>query len=223
MAIVMCPRMTVTVETLTLTGPQLTALDAEWRSLEARASCSFFQSWSWIGCRVAEWFDSPLSVLAAGGEQTVGLALFHWRRRRLGRYVLWTHSCWLYQTGDAAEDSVFIEHNGPHIADDHRAAGRAILREALRRGDPVMLGGVGNAVLSDVRGEGMITIISRSDASYANLAAGDGRLLAHQAKRWIELVSRLSRQQLVADGIGDRSGVPQLFTVEQETMSACSI
>ncbi len=131
--------MRITIETPTLTGSALDALEADWRALEARCDCSFFQSWSWIGCRIASRFDRPRLVRAHRHADLVGIALFNRHALPFARRALWLH-----ETGDSAEDSVFIEHNGPLIVGGRKSAMRAIIRAALRdAGGVVVLNGVG--------------------------------------------------------------------------------
>ncbi|MBU6499747.1 MAG: GNAT family N-acetyltransferase [Rhodospirillales bacterium] len=102
---------------LTLTEPaDLAALGGRWQALEARAEGSFFQSWNWVGCLAARRFPAPVLLEARADGELVGLALFN-RRRRLG-----VERLWLGESGDAALDSVFVEHNGPLIARGHAAA-----------------------------------------------------------------------------------------------------
>jgi len=82
------------------------ALGAEWRALEAIADPAFFQSWSWVGCLAAERYPDPVLLRATAAGRTLGLALFNRRRGRL---------C-LAETGEAARDAPFIEHNAPLCA-----------------------------------------------------------------------------------------------------------
>ena len=97
------------------------ALEPVWRDLETRAEPSFFQSWTWIGCPAAARFDRPVVVEARRDGVVVALALFNRRRRTL----------FLGETGRAAWDAVFVEHNGILVArDDPDPAG---LRAACLR------------------------------------------------------------------------------------------
>ena len=79
-------------------------LGEEWRALEAAVpGLSFFQSWSWVGCLAAERFPDPVLLRAEQDGRLVGLALFN---RRAGALCL-------AESGDAALDAPFIEHNAP--------------------------------------------------------------------------------------------------------------
>ncbi|MBR0651031.1 GNAT family N-acetyltransferase [Roseomonas terrae] len=100
------------------------ALGETWRALEAGApACSFFQSWSWIGCLAAERFANPVVLQAFSGDRLVGLALCNRRDGALH----------LTASGDARLDAVFVEHNGPLLAADAPAGtDAAMLTTALR-------------------------------------------------------------------------------------------
>ena len=80
------------------------ALGRMWRQLEPQVpGHGFFQSWSWVGCLAAERYPDAVLLRAEQEGRTLGLALFNRRRRRL---------C-LAESGDAAWDAPFIEHNAP--------------------------------------------------------------------------------------------------------------
>lgn len=187
--------MRVTVQTPSLAGEELARLEAEWRALEGRAPASFFQSWSWVGCRAAERFGKPVLVRAAADGATVGLALFNRRPLPLAPRALWLH-----QTGDPAEDSVFIEQNGPLVARGHTAAGPAILQAALRQGGVVVLGGVGGDVLEAAAGLGRVSPRALRQAPYAVLAGRDGA--AWQAARGAATRSQLRRSRQRLETLG---------------------
>ncbi len=118
----------------------LDGLDALWRGLEPEVpGFSFFRSWSWVGCLVEERFPDPLVLKAMQGGRLVGLALFN---RRGGRLCLG-------ESGDAALDAPFVEHNGP-LTLGTPDIGRALLQAAvdtrgIRR---LILGGVPAEVLA---------------------------------------------------------------------------
>jgi hypothetical protein len=63
-----------------------------------------------VGCLAERRFADPVLLEACEDGRTVALALFNRRRGRLGGATLW-----LGESGDAALDSVFVEHNGPLI------------------------------------------------------------------------------------------------------------
>ncbi len=169
------------------------ALGERWRALEARADCSFFQSWTWTGCLAEERFPDPVLLEARQDGETVALALFN--RRRFVRETLL-----LGETGDPVHDSPFIEYNGVLVA--RRAS--LTLRDCLRaaRWWPIgtvrpwlprrlVLSGVGDAMLDAARVAGPVKL-RRSERSpsidLAQVRATGGNLL--------DLLSANTRYQL---------------------------
>lgn len=149
--------------------PDWTALGRTWRTLEARAECSFFQSWSWVGCRAEARFPDPwlLSVTEAG--QTLALGLFNRGPRRLGARQLW-----LNESGSPAMDRIHVEHNGLLLARD---APPGLLVSAL----------------SHLVGQGHSLVLDGVDAAHQEAARGTGGLVrqrAHPARSpWIGLAA----------------------------------
>ena len=87
-------------------------LGQRWRDLEERSSCSFFQSWTWIGTWLA---SLPKSVElyqleVVEGDRVIGLAVF-------GAGTLVRHgfvrsrALLLHETGNTALDRMTIEYN----------------------------------------------------------------------------------------------------------------
>jgi CelD/BcsL family acetyltransferase involved in cellulose biosynthesis len=114
----------------------VSALAADWASLEGRADCSFFQSWAWTGCLAEERFDDPWLLSARRDGNIVALALFNRGPRRgplTGRPFL------MGESGRPDLDTIFIEHNGimldaaepPELAESCWAA-LAAFRSGLR-------------------------------------------------------------------------------------------
>lgn len=141
----------------------LAGLEFDWRDLERRAGASFFQSWTWVGCGIDEFFSDPLLLEARQDERIVGLGLFNRRRG-------FPEQLWLHQSGDAARDAVFIEHNGI-ILDRDCAPGTLArcLRAARGRlgGSCLVLSGVDQAHL-DAAGPagGMVTDVRTRPAAF---------------------------------------------------------
>jgi len=92
--------------------PGRDALEREWRGLEERADTRFFLSWHWIGAMLAETGVAPMVLAARAGGRAVALCLVHEAPQRRHGGLLRTRKLFLNQTGDAAADAVYIEHNG---------------------------------------------------------------------------------------------------------------
>lgn len=108
--------------------PPATSLEAWWRALEARATATFFTSWSWVG----SWLNilpSPLQpqlLIAREGDDIVGLGLVIRGRSRLLRII--PVPCWrLHATGEVELDSLTIEYNG-FLTEESRAV---LIKDAM--------------------------------------------------------------------------------------------
>ena len=135
------------------------ALAGDWRALEGRAEVSFFQSWSWVGCRVAARFPRPWLLRAEAGGETVALALCN----RAGGAL------WLGEAGDAGEDAVYVEHNGPLLAREAAALLPACLGALLR--PRLCLSGVGADQLAAARAVGAVRLRRTSRAPFVDFSA----------------------------------------------------
>lgn len=83
------------------------AVGRAWQALEAEAGpIPPFRAWNWVGCLAEERYSDPWLARAEAGGRTVGLALFNRARGRL----------LLAESGEAARDAPFVEHNGPLVA-----------------------------------------------------------------------------------------------------------
>ncbi|MDD2877368.1 MAG: GNAT family N-acetyltransferase [Acidiphilium sp.] len=111
-------------------GPARDAAEigALWRTVEAGADGSVFQSWLWLGCRFAARFDRAhvLTIETDNRMLAIGLLNRGGARFGLARY-------WLSETGTPTEDSVFIEHNGPLVVRDRPEARDAWFTALLRQ------------------------------------------------------------------------------------------
>jgi CelD/BcsL family acetyltransferase involved in cellulose biosynthesis len=94
--------------------PPLSALEREWRKLEAAANPSFFISWHWIGTLLAAVPPASRPKLLRGTAhgQTVSLALLGANRTRRQRGLVRSRGLYLNETGDPRFDALTIEHNG---------------------------------------------------------------------------------------------------------------
>jgi CelD/BcsL family acetyltransferase involved in cellulose biosynthesis len=132
--------------------PAWSALGERWRALEAQADGSFFQSWSWVGCRVADRFPDPLLLSAEWDGRCVAMALLN-RHRRLPVGT----RLWLNESGIPALDSVHVEHNGILAVRDMREGVLApMLAKLLHEARDVMLSGIDAAHLDAARATGAV-------------------------------------------------------------------
>jgi CelD/BcsL family acetyltransferase involved in cellulose biosynthesis len=182
---------TITIEVVR----DVAALGDEWRTLEARAAPhSFFQTWSWVGCLAAERFPDPVLLRAHDAGRVVGLAL--WNRYR--------GALCLHESGIAALDGPFIEHNAPLLAQD---AGPevlpAMLREAWRAGGVrrLVLRGVAPALVALAGG----AVLRRQDrvAPFVDLggvrAAGGDHVATLSANARYQVRRSLRHYQALGD------------------------
>jgi CelD/BcsL family acetyltransferase involved in cellulose biosynthesis len=102
------------------------------------------------------------------GEEDVALALLGGRPRSTG----------LNETGDSAQDAVFIEHNGLLVRRGYEAALGPALAHAVRMAGPVVLSGVDDATLAAARGAGWLELRQSRFAPRVDLPATGGDFLA---------------------------------------------
>lgn len=114
--------------TTTLSRPDLASpqFERRWRDFAAAVGASFFQDWTWLGRLAIERYPDPVLAETRRGDRLVGLALFNRRRDRP-----WGETLHLHESGDAAWDAVFIEHNGPLVSPTDRGAAGDLLRACL--------------------------------------------------------------------------------------------
>ncbi len=157
------------------------AVAAAWRALEPDAAPSFFQSWTWVGCRAEARFPDPWLLRAERAGRVVGLALLNRRHGRL----------WLNESGTAALDAPYVEHNGVLLARDAGdllASCLAVLLGGARR---LRLSGVDAAQLAAARAAGAVRVRRESVAPFVDLAA-----LPPRPDAWLAGRSANTRQQL---------------------------
>lgn len=87
-------------------------LEPVWRGLEARADCSYFQSWGWIGIWLERFASDlrPLLVRVWHGDVLVGLGIFLSRRLRR-RGLVRSRALYLHEYPFDGRDMT-IEYNG---------------------------------------------------------------------------------------------------------------
>jgi CelD/BcsL family acetyltransferase involved in cellulose biosynthesis len=201
-------------------------LQREWRTLEAEADGSFFQSWTWVGCRVRERLTDPFLLRASEASRVVGLALFNRTGHSLAKLL---PTLWLHETGRPAEDSVFIEHNAPLLARGCPHLLQPMLAAALRLGR-VSLAGVSDAVRDAAAAVGRCTVTATRPAPYARLTdggeagwlaglGGSTRYQLRRSRKRYEAAGRLvsSRAADVCEGLAFLS---ELAALHQATWQA---
>ena len=163
------------------------ALEGPWRDLEQRSACSFFQSWTWVGCLAAERFPTPVLVEATDSGRTVALGLFNLVGRRL----------FLGESGSAELDSPYVEQNGILTEAGREEELTELCLRGLIRSRHVVLSGVGESVVHAVRRAGGLTVVRRSQSSpYVDLAAirdSGGDYLAGRSANTRQQVRRSNR------------------------------
>lgn len=169
--------------------PAWSVLGERWRALEAQADGSFFQSWSWVGSRVVARFPDPWLLAAEEGGRTVALGLFN--RRRAGP---WGARLWLNESGQAAADSIHVEHNGLLLA---RGTSPGLLARLLGglvgQGHGVVLSGVDEAHAAAARAT---PGLRRDRAHPAQAHVVDLAAVRASAGGHLELLSANARQQI---------------------------
>lgn len=172
----------------------LSTLGEVWRDLETRSDGSFFQSWAWVGCLMAERFPDPVLLRGRDRGVTVALGLCN-RRRRRGRCDLL-----LNESGDPAYDAAFVEHNGFLIARDRpqRLAAdclRALIRP--RGGTPsprhrLILSGIPESYIAAAEsGPSRVTVSATRPAPFVDL-----RALRQTGREYLGALGANTRYQL---------------------------
>lgn len=101
-------------------------LEAQWRGLEANSDCEFFLSWDWVGHWLTQYQPECQIVRICDDRQLVGLGLIV-AHQEVRRWFVRSNTLRLHQTGDAAQDQIWIEYNTFLVHRDH---GQAALRQA---------------------------------------------------------------------------------------------
>ncbi len=142
-------------------------LAERWQALEARATPSFFQSWTFVGCQVEQRFRGARLLAATQDGHDVALALLGGARG----------PAWLNETGAPVQDSVFIEYNGVLCATGEAAAAGQALRAAVRACGRVVLSGIGADTLAAARAAGWLVVRQTRQAPFVALGALAGPYL----------------------------------------------
>ena len=169
-----------------------------WSDLEQRSDASFFQSWQWIGCWIAEAGLRPVTLVGRAEGRVVLLGvLVPTDRRDVLPFAI--HGLHLHTTGDIDRDIITIEYNGFLADRDYAGAATAALRYLLtgvavgaRRRDELHLKGMATTLdLPGIGGEAICTELSRQPSWRVDIeavrAAGTG---------YLDSLSANTRQQI---------------------------
>ncbi len=178
----------------------LDALGSRWRALEARSDAGFFRSWTFLGCLAAERFGQARLLTVSQDGCDVSLALLGQRGGRL----------WLNQTGDPAQDSPFIEHNGLLTAQGEQYAISMALRHVARLGPALVLSGVDDETLAAADEAGWLSdgqsrnapavdLTSLGGVPYLQTLSAGARAQIRRSRRLYGPDLRLERAPTVAD------------------------
>ncbi|MBV8687906.1 MAG: GNAT family N-acetyltransferase [Alphaproteobacteria bacterium] len=180
-----------------LERPDAAALEAWWRDLEARADISFYLSWAWIGCWIAEAGPPDFVLTGRAGDEIVCLGLLRKGRQARHGFVRSRTLC-LHETGREEQDVIYIEYNA-FLADRRfdplDAEAIAFLRSeaaALGGFDEIQLGGFAEHRYAAVAAAGHRTHVfalktsAQVDLAAVRAAGGD----------YLATLSANSRQQI---------------------------
>ena len=181
-----------------LDGSGLKALEQRWREFAAESGASFFQDWTWVGCRAAERYGDPVLLEMQRDGKLVGLALFD---RRSSRHE--GDTLRLQESTDPVLASIFTEHNGPLVSITDPVLRQAVLAELLTtamyapvssakpRPRRLMLSGVApDCAAASVLTGGMVDESSTRMAPYVDFS------LLESEQPFVERLSRNTRHQL---------------------------
>ena len=150
---------------VTFSRPNLAdpAWATRWQTLAHAWQASPFLSWPWIGCLAAERYTDPIAAEIHDGTTITGLALFNRRR------TPWATTLHLHETGNPAQDAIFIEHNAPLAPPGQAPQALAAILQATRRNTRVVLSGIDDTLLAAAQATGLVAPIQTRQAPYATL------------------------------------------------------
>jgi CelD/BcsL family acetyltransferase involved in cellulose biosynthesis len=194
-------------------------LGERWRDLEQRSECSFFQSWTWVGCLAAERFPDAVLVEAIEAGRTVALGLFNRVRHRVGPPTLF-----LGENGTAELDCPYVEQNGILTEAGCDADLTALCLRSLAAAHDVVLSGVGAPVLAAAQHAACLVAAERGQESpFIDLAAvrrAGGNYLAGRSANTRHQVRRSDRFYQRGGPIRlERAGSVQLAHVMLDRMA----
>ena len=180
----------------------LNDLARRWRALEQHAAgwqegAGFFRSWTFLGCLAAERFGNARLLAVTQDGADIALALLG----GAGRLAF------LNETGVAAQDSVFMEHNGLLHVPEAGATLPAALRLARGRGR-LVLSGIDDVTLEAARAAGWVRVrqsrlapcvaLDSLKAPYLQTLSGNARAQIRRSMRLYGSGLRLCRAETAA-------------------------
>jgi CelD/BcsL family acetyltransferase involved in cellulose biosynthesis len=177
------------------------SLGHKWRDLEQRSSCSFFQSWTWIGTWLSQLPNSVELYLleVVDGDRVIGLAVFGARALVRHGFVR-SRALLLHETGSREMDRMTIEYNSI-LAETGRErevviAGVNCVRAANITWDELMVSGVEARALeawhAAIRGTNWRVVVRQeSNCYFVDLDA-----VRDRGGDYLALLSSNTRQQV---------------------------
>lgn len=176
------------------------ALAVEWELLASVSPHHFFLSWSWISAWLVS-YNPDVSVLRVhNGSELIGLALIvKTTQKRHG--VLNSKVLMIHQTGNAAEDQIWIEYNGFLFKQSYvKEAYTASMEFLLHRfpgWDEIVIGAVPNCVVERLEHDKKLY---RHDLWEAPTYGIDLLELREGNKNYLSTLSRNTRYQIRRSG-----------------------
>jgi len=180
--------------TITLETPTADKLKPLWCELEQRADSSFFQSWTWVSTWLDVYQPDCQQVSIYCDDVLVGLGLLtiavEWRHRWLRSRVLR-----LGQTGDPAQDQIWIEYNDLLLDRAHvDGASQAFMAFMLQQSswDEFQFGACTEACQRRYQHEGCSSVERWSAPAYSV----DLTAIRKDQRAYLETLSRNTRYQI---------------------------
>ena len=174
----------------------LARLQSSWQPLEEmNDELSFFHSWQWLNC----WFniykpDALLATVKYEGE-TIALGIFG-KHKECRHKLLISNQLRLFQTGNNAEDQIWVEFNDLLCHPDHTEGARYACLKALLSSQPP----VDEIVISMMRQSRARNLIKDFPHVYTSLSTPSFRVnlsvLTDRNVSYLDSLSRNTRYQI---------------------------
>lgn len=171
-------------------------VEKEWLDLEARSSCSFFLSWTWIGTWLSV-IEPHCDVLRVHfKEQLVGLALVT-RSQHSAFNHFPSSRIHFHQKGNALCDQIWTEYNGMLSVEDHQNASMIAslryLEKEFSDWDELVISAVTEEVAELMEGA---TDLTRQDLWQSPTFGVDLQQLKQLGSNYLDSLSRNTRYQI---------------------------